>query len=194
MQLILTDAASVSQNLSASEKAAFDNALTYVANFFDNLISNPITVNILVGYDQYPDPSNTFSLSGGECVGGGSSNFLVSYSTLVSALQNNETSAAQVQAYSTLPIGNPTNDSTTNDFYLAPAQSMALGLSTASNQYDGFVGFSAPAGGFNFSTTDFAVANEWDFVGVAEHEISHALGRVAGLTPGFYTSLDLFRY
>src|SRR3974390_2233319 len=99
MQLILTDDASVSANLSASQKSAFDNALTYVANFFDNLITNPITVHILVGYDLYPDPSNTFALSGGQCEGGGSSNFLSTYSALVNALQNNETSPTQIAAY-----------------------------------------------------------------------------------------------
>src|SRR5205823_5167063 len=64
---------------------------------------------------------------------------------------------------------------------------------------DGHVGFSSSVN-YTFDPNNRAVSGTYDFIGVAEHEISEVMGRIALLgTPlgglsHTYTALDLFRY
>jgi hypothetical protein len=98
-----------------------------------------------------------------------------------------------VSAYSSLPTTDPTSG---GGVYLPIEEAEALGLPVygqAANA-SGSIGFGA-ANFYDFSPTNRAVANEADFIGIAEHEIAHALGRIGSLgTYGYWTVLDLFRF
>ena len=48
---------------------------------------------------------------------------------------------------------------------------------------------------YTFNPSDRDVSGDYDFIGVAEHELSEVMGRLPGLVQsGFYTLNDLFRY
>ncbi len=100
--------------------------------------------------------------------------------------------------------------------YLNSSVSKAIGLGLSSpGSLDGSVTFSSNFG-FDFNPTDGITANTFDFIGVAIHEIGHALGFVSGVDiidyysypngPGrgalgydlndtsLFSALDMFRY
>ena len=48
---------------------------------------------------------------------------------------------------------------------------------------------------YTFNPSDRDVSGDYDFIGVAEHELSEVMGRIPGLDQyGFYVPNDLFRY
>jgi Ca2+-binding RTX toxin-like protein len=175
----------------ANAPSGFTTALAAAAQFLDSLIINPITVNIEVGWQEDQGELLTGNTIG---LGGPSGGTYLTYSQLRGDLAANATSSADVTALANLPATDPTGG---GQFYVSYAQEKALGLMPAtSSEIDGAVGFGGDAT-FNFSTTDLAIPGETDFLGVAEHELTHALGRASGLQQdgsGRYTVMDLFRY
>jgi len=176
-----------------SAPAGFKIALTAAANYLDSLITNPITVNIAVGWGEIEGrPITNYDSYGGPGFGE-----FVSYDQLTGYLRSHINSAADATALAMLPNISPVGNS---DFYISPAEEEAWGLLPATDgQIAGYVGFSSTYPAYNFSPTDGAVPGKYDFVAIAEHELTHALGRVSGLvippgTANYYTLLDLFRY
>jgi hypothetical protein len=93
-----------------------------------------------------------------------------------------------------------TNPAPTNNFSVTTAQAKALGLDPSYNGLDGYVIFSN-AVTYTYDPNNRGVAGEYDFIGVAEHEISEVMGRDAILGYDFgdgngpsYEEHDLFRY
>jgi len=94
---------------------------------------------------------------------------------------------------------------------LAKALGFTINYGTISNQRDGQVNFSSNFA-FDFDPSDGITAGSYDFIGVAIHEIGHALGFVSGVdvydnpnnvnnaavnangSGGIFSTLDLFRY
>jgi hypothetical protein len=160
-----------------SAPSGFKTALQYAATQLDALITNNITITIEVGWDN--------SVLG---EGGPNGNYY-SYDNVVAALQSHQTAGA-----STLPATDPTSDGL---LYLSGAQAESLGLDTAANitEPEGGVTFGNEGGlSLNFSTSTPAIAGEFDFVGIAEHELTHAIGRMDFGTSAPETIQDLFRY
>jgi hypothetical protein len=170
--------------------AGFTTALQAAVTYLDGLITNPITVNINVGYGEY----NGQPLSGGDSEGG-PQGIALSYAQLVSELTANATSAADRTAVANLPATDPTGGGM---FLVSDALQKAWGLLPANGtENDGTVGFnSSTTIPYDFATNGTVAPGELDFVGIAEHELTHVLGRIAGLqfSPGWYAPLDLFRY
>ena len=181
--------------------AGFKTAMAYAAGVLDHLITNPITVTIDVGYGEVAGQSL------GEGVLGESSpnTDTLPYSEVKSALAANAETPAAQEAVANLPAADPTGGT---GVQVAYAEELALGLAP-SNVYPvaGYVGFApiTPVSRdqypvyFDYSTSGMPAANQYDFVGVAEHELTHALGRITNL--GAYmdplapaTVLDLFQY
>jgi hypothetical protein len=168
----------------AGFKSAFQDAL----NYFDSTFSNPITVNIDVGWGEIGGSS----ISAGAL--GESETYLAgyySYGQVRSAMISDARSSADQTAVSSLPTGDPTGGKSE---LMATSEARALGLSSYDGT-DGFVGFDKSSS-WTFSPTSRGVRGEFDFIGVAEHELSEVLGRISdlGTIGGTLDPLDLFRY
>ncbi len=154
---------------------SFQDAMQSAANILDSLIVNNITVYIQVTYDT----SLGTSAEGGDLSGD-----TVSYSTLRNALAAHETSSADQTFVNSLPttssIGGVNGSGsavTKSSFYVPSAIEKALGLISATNpDADGAVWMGS------------RIPNSL-LVGVALHEITHAMGREPGVA-----TFDLFRY
>ena len=143
------------------------------ANILDSLIVNSITVTILVGYGDWDNNQDTGLTTGAE--GGDLNGLNVSYTSLRSALASNETSALDQTFVNSLPNTSSVNG--VSNFYVPSAIDKALGfLSPNSSAIDGAIGM-----GTQIPTNLL--------VGVALHELTHAMGREPGVGP-----FDLFRY
>jgi hypothetical protein len=87
----------------SSLPSGFVSAVNYVINYFDSTFTNPVTVNIRVGYGEIAgQPLGSGAL-------GESESFLdsVSYSQSLAALKANEPGTAQQTAYNSLPASSP---------------------------------------------------------------------------------------
>jgi Hint domain len=174
-----------------SAPAGFESALNLAVTYLDALIVNPITVTIDVGYGEWDGES----LAPGTSEGGPNGTYM-SYSEVVSELTAHATSAVDLSSVASLPASNPAGSGV---FLVSYAQEKAWGLLPAdSTEVDGYVGFGAGSSiPWDYSTNGTTASGEVDFVGVAEHELTHALGRMAGLQQfgtNDYAVLDLFRY
>jgi hypothetical protein len=166
----------------------FKVALTAAAQYFDSLIANVITVTVQVGWGE----DNGAPITGGVATGGPAAGIFDTYALLKSYLIANATSVTDQTAIANFPATDPTGGGL---FFVSNAQAKAWGLLPANSNVDGTIGFGTTID-FDYDPQHRAVSGETDFVGVAEHELSHVLGRVAGLqyAPNLYTPLDLFRY
>jgi len=167
--------------------AAYEAACQYAATQLGGYFTDNITINITV--TCVPDQS-VFGMSGFPLVGS-------SYAEIRNALISHATSANDHTAITNdVPATDPTGG---GNFYVNTALAKALGIIGPSAQSDGTFTFGA---GYSFALdpTHRAVAGEYDFVGVAEHEMSEIMGRSAGLGTDFgdggpdYIPYDLFRY
>lgn len=172
---------------SSAAPSGFITALEYAAHQLDSLITNNITVSIDVSWD-----STGHVL--GEASPDLSSAGLYSYASVVAGLRAHAQTATQLAAVNALPVTDPTGG---KGLYLTLAQVEALGLpaaflSGATGGIDGAVTFGTGGGVLNFGTT--VIAGELDFIGTAEHELSHALGRVDFNDGSDFTLMDLYAY
>lgn len=167
-------------SLSTSTQNAIKGALNTVVAAYDTAITNPITVNINIGWGAV----NGTALANGEIA-----------ETRDSSLGSNYTS---VKSYlSTFGGVMPANNPASTNLYLLPqAEAKALGVTGSFAAIDAYIGFSSSAT-WDFNNANGVTTNTYDFIGAAKHEIEHALGRITGLTsanPIFATPLDVFRY
>ncbi len=171
----------------ANAPIGFVAAMNYAAQYLDNLITNNITVNIQVGWGEVGGTP-----LGGAAGEGGPNGDMFSYAQLKADLLAHSSSAVDAAAYANLP---PTDISNGAGFFVSTAEEKAWGILPANGtEIDGAVGFSNTAP-WNFSTTNQAIAGQYDFLGDALHELTHALGRDSGLNPGSpMTVMDLFQY
>jgi hypothetical protein len=151
----------------------------------ENIFTDPITVNINVaGMNTGLGESTTeFSHVGG-------------YSTVKSELQSapNKT-ASDTTAIANLPGTDPTGGAA---FWVPTAELKALDVSFTPPAVDGTFMFNT-TDSYTFDPNNRAVSGEFDFIGIAEHEITEIMGRNSGLGASFngspgYVPYDLFRY
>jgi hypothetical protein len=160
------------ENSALAAPQSFRDAMQAAANILDSLIFNNITVTIRVGYGDW---NNQFSVPSTAAEGGDLNGSNVSYTTLRAALASHETSAADQAFVNSLPTGSSVNGKST--FYVPSAVEKPLGLlSPTDSTVDGAVGMGT------------GIASS-ALVGVALHELTHAMGREPGVGP-----FDLFRH
>lgn len=164
----------------ASAPAGFEDDIANAVEVLDAAITNPITVTIQISYE----PLDTGTLADSNPTFAG---FEPTYTQLVGYL----TAAANADptAANQSMLANLTTDPTGGGTYLiSNAQEKAWGLlPVASSEEDGFVNFS---NGVNWSAT--GAPGTYDLVGLAEHELTHALGRV--VYNGTTTAMNLVSY
>jgi VCBS repeat protein len=181
--------------------SGFVASLNAVAQFLDSQFNNPITINIDVGYGEIDgQPLDSGAL-------GESETFLneYSYAAIRGALIANASSTDQVSAVNSLPASDPTPGGSGN-YWVATAESKAIGLSGPSSATDGFIGFANQGVTFTYNTTNGGpvAPGTYDFFAVAAHEITEVLGRDLlvggtvftsnGNVTNSYEPLDLFHY
>jgi hypothetical protein len=170
----------------SSAPAGFTSTVNAVVQYFQTQFTDPITINIDVGYGEV----------GGQSLGSGALGESItyinsySYSQLRSALSTDATSTADGTAVASLPSSNPAG---TANYWVATAEAKALGLAGASSSLDGYVGFSSAPGIFDYNNADGVTAGQYDFFGVVAHEISEVMGRFI-MGGSSYTPLSLFDY
>jgi autotransporter passenger strand-loop-strand repeat protein len=176
----------------ASNAAAIEGAVAAAVQFLENTFTNPITLNIDVGFGEV----NGSPISASALAESKSNNISTSYAAITSAFSAGAISADQIAAAANLPASNPTSG---GSFVIARAEAKALGLlaGTDNSIVDGYVGLSS-ANSFTFDPNNRAVSGEYDAIGVLEHEITEVMGRVGSLGQhdgtNVYTPIDLFRY
>ena len=169
--------------------AEFKSALNAAARYLDALIANAITVTIQIGWGENNGVPITNGLANGGPVGGRG----MTYAQLKSELAAHATTATDSSVIANLPNSDPTGGGI---FFVTNAQAKAWGLLFAnSSEIDGSIAFGTTVP-WDYNQTNRAVSGESDFIGAAEHELTHAFGRFAGLqyAPNIYTPLDLFRF
>jgi serralysin len=154
----------------APEQQDFRNGMQVAARILENAFDDNITINIAVGYGEIngsPLPSQNTSQGNIVPVN-------IDYSSLRGLLASHASSLDDKDSVKALPDDTALQGQTT--FQISTGQAKALGILPANDDLiDGYVGMG----------TSFTAGK---LVGVALHELTHAMGRVVG------TSLDLFRY
>ncbi|MDA8094118.1 MAG: NF038122 family metalloprotease [Betaproteobacteria bacterium] len=170
----------------SSAPAGFVPAFQSATQFYATHFSDPITVNLQVGWGEVanaPLGSNVLGESATNAQGP------YTFGQVKAALSADAKTASDATALAHLV--NPAADSA---FAVATAQEKALSLlpGNASGS-DGAVGFGSGVN-WNFANTTPA-PSQFDFVAVAEHEISQVMGRYSlwGMCTNCYSVLDLFR-
>ncbi|HWE73561.1 MAG TPA: NF038122 family metalloprotease [Stellaceae bacterium] len=172
--------------------AGFVDALNYAAQQIESVITTPISVTLNVDY-EVPFNSSVIAWSQPPFAG-------FDYGAVKAALANIDPSAA-----ASMPATDPIAGSN-NMLWLAAPQAAALGLTNNPaytegdfGQFDD-IGFNSSMP-FTFDPNNRAVAGAYDFIGLAEHEITEALGRadIFGTQSNtgwgnLYTLLDMFHY
>jgi hypothetical protein len=188
-------------------------------NHWSSIFSDNVTLNIAIDFKPL----------GAGILGETGSNYAVAtYTTTRTALNVDKKTTDDSTAVKNLPAGNAlsflTNSSSgqvildntgsANNVYLAmpTANAKALGLSTPTATAQGASITFSSSFNFDFDPTNSITAGQYDFVGVATHEIGHSLGFVSRVDEVDYYSgprgparlnldpyavvspLDLFRY
>jgi hypothetical protein len=175
--------------VSSSARTAFN----FAAGEYQNLFTDPVTVNITVN-------TGTTGLGGSNTALVGVLNYSGMRSTLLTDYAANPSAARTIAAGPGGSI-NTTTDPTggTGSFWMSTAEGKALGLSFTPPPSDGTFTYNRTLS-YTFNPANRMVAGEYDFTGVAEHEISEIMGRIPGLgttiggIPNSYLAYDLFRY
>jgi hypothetical protein len=175
--------------------AAAQTAFNFAASEFQNLFTDPITINITVA-------------TGTTGLGGSSTplQFVVgNYTGVRNALIADNTAHPSVDGNTSVNAGGSVNTATDptggGTFLMSFAEAKAVGLRAANDAAsDGTFTYNSTLA-YSFDPNNRAVAGEYDFTGVAEHEISEIMGRIPGLGVSFcptcgtdYLPYDLFRY
>lgn len=152
---------------------AYRDTLQSVADMLGAHITNNATINIDVDLDNFEGAALPANVSEGNI-----QTFpTISYSNLRNDLANDQgsLSANDITALNALPTGSSIGGQ--SSFIISTAQEKALGLISATDSaVDGTIGMNS-----SFGTGDVLFAG-------ALHEITHAMGRIAGST------LDLYRF
>lgn len=176
-------------NTLATAPSDFYTTVNYAVDLFDSSFSNPATINIEVGYGDFPlDGSPVAPLGESE----DNNLSFADYATVKNIL-----AADGAPGSTTLPSTSPL----AGGLVIDSAEAKALGLTGASTAIDGWVGIASNAAlqadgeAWSFGTTATPAANQFYIVGVIEHEFSEVMGRDSYLgEPGEYGIADLYRY
>ena len=179
-----------------TNKTAFMNAMVNTAHYYETLFTTPQTeiINIKVGWGEIGGQALPSGALGTSSTNG----YLTNYATVTTALAK--------QGFSFTA----TNEPTSAQFFISSAEAKSFGLvSPTSTAIDGYVGFGTLSGtgySWNFASSPTTGqsggtgALQFDFQGVAQHELSEVMGRIEmeGHTTfngrATYTPLDLFNF
>ena len=173
--------------------AGFKKAVESAVHFLEHAFSDPITINLAVGFGEakgQPVPNSALAKSYWD-----QGDF--TYNDIRAALGRQVSSYDDLIAYSSLPVADPTSNSI---WLVTSAQAKALGLLGPDSVLDGWVGLSSQDS-FTYDPDNRFLVNGFDAVGMLIHEITEVMGRNqwSGLQDpdtGIrgYSPFDLYRY
>jgi hypothetical protein len=177
----------ITPHFDSSVPVAAQTAFDYVINEYESRFTNNMTVNINVSF------GNTGLGESDSVYATGFTYAQVRNALIAEAAANPSDSIKQTVA-ANLPVNNPAPN---NNFVMTTAEAKALGFNVVTPS-DGNIIFSN-AVAYTYDPNNRGVPGEYDFIGVAEHEISEVLGRDPGLGFDFgngpaYDPNDLFRF
>jgi VCBS repeat-containing protein len=138
--------------------SGFTADIAAVVQWFEKTFTNPVTINIDVGYGEVNGQSMGSSALGESLYYINS----YSYSQVKSTLTGDN-----------LPSTDPTSGGT---FWVSTAEAKAIGLAAGSS-VDGYVGFGSASNLFAYNNSNGVPSGQYDFMGTVAHEISEVLGR-----------------
>lgn len=182
--------ASLTNIMGAAGAYSVQQGFAAAGQYFQNTYTDPMTVNISVYW------GNAGGFSGSGFASSISTGYSNTFANIRSALNTDRKTAADYTSFSSGtvagadPFGGLTN--------LTRANAKAIGLVAANDgAVDGKINFGSNSWSvLNYDVNNRAVPGKYDFVGVVEHELSEAMGRIEWLdvpANGNYL-LDLFRY
>ena len=168
------------------QSANIQNAFNYVALQYKNLYSDPVNINITV-------------VAGSSGLGGSSTSILGTntYTQMRTALIGDATSANDTVANASLPVASPLPAGSLIAY--SRAQAKALNIIPSDAVSDGTFTFNGTFG-YSFDPVNHQpAAGQFDFIGVAQHEVTEIMGRIPGLGTNFfgqpdYLPYDMFRW
>jgi choice-of-anchor C domain-containing protein len=177
-----------------SAPPGFKDAVNAAKSIIESHIKDNFTANIIVGWGVYPGDRTAITpvVSGNTIAEGGPNWRPMTYTDLLTDLKKVATSDDDQAMLAALPSAAPPGQ-----FYVSNAQLKAWTtqglnlLSPTDTGIDGYVGFS-DFSLWDFSTNGNIMQGKYDLVGMATHELTHALGRVSPKQTN--TSFDLFTY
>jgi hypothetical protein len=172
--------------------AKVETAFAAVVDTFQSLYTNNATINITVYWGPTGPFTNGISLGRSYMMAFGSS-----YPEITNALRTHRASLADTNSVASLPASDPTGG---GPWWVPRAEVKILGLpisgiSPNDSVNDGSVGFASNVV-YALDPNNRAVPGEYDFVAVAQHEVSEVLGRITfGLKTNIgFVPFDLFRF
>jgi hypothetical protein len=171
---------------SLTNAAQVEAAFAVATQTFQSLYTNNMTVNLTVYFSSSVDLGESYY----QMVGN------PTYTQLTNALRTARATAADSNSVASLPATNPIGNSV---WWIPCAEAKALngfmGVATNDSAQDGNVTFASTVS-YTFDPTNRAMPGKYDFIAVAEHEISEVLGRGFALNHGIsgYQPYDLFRF
>jgi hypothetical protein len=165
----LTIVPTYSALVTASAKTAF----AFAANEYSTLFTDNVQVNINVHANGGGLGSSSTPIAG-----------VFTYAQVKNALMTDYTANPSAARTTALGAGGSintnTDPSTTNRYFIARAEEKALGLIASDAVNDGTFTYNGGLS-YTFDPNNRMVAGKFDFIGVAEHEISEIMGRIPGL-------------
>lgn len=162
-------------NSVANAPDGFKSAMAFAASEIDSIITSPGVINLAVGWGEAAGAP----LQPGDAGEGGPYSFTANggYDELLTALRSHSDSATDRAVLASLPANAPT---AVGGFFNTTAQQKAWGLLPVDAPgIDGVIGFNADLS-YTFDPANRAAPGKYDMIGLAEHEITHALGRIGG--------------
>jgi hypothetical protein len=180
----------------ANAPAGYKTAVQAAISFMDHLITNPITVTLVFSYGALQGTALPKNALGESSTNGN----IETYSSLIGFLTAASTSTADSQSLAAMPATDPIGS---GEFWVSDSQAKVFGVGSEPGYTDPEDGFVALSSKYNFSydPNNRQVSGLYDAIGVFEHEITEAIGRISYLGVGgsfqgvtLWSPLDLFHY
>jgi hypothetical protein len=167
--------------------SGFLTAFNFEVQFLQSQFLDPITINVNVGWGEVAG----HALAPGNLGQSQTNQQQYTYAQVHGAMQADAKSPDDATAVGSLPASN------SSTFAMSNAEAKALGLLAGNaTGTDGFVGFNSSAS-YTFDPNSRAVPGEWDFLGIAAHELTEVMGRYGWGQNGSgsrQSPIDLFRF
>jgi hypothetical protein len=163
---------------SLTNAAQVEAAFNFAAQTIQNLYTNPITMKVTVIWGNTGLGASSFSYYTG-----------ITYKQVTNFLNSSQTSTSDKSALASLPANNP---APADNWFLPTVEAKLFNFGDT-NFNDGSITFASNQV-YTLDPNNRTVPGKFDFIGVAEHEITEIMGRSTGILSSGAMPYDLFRF